>query len=226
VKISDLGLARFFESGEHAELTLKGCCLGTPEFMALEQAEDAASADARSDIYSLGATLFHLLTAELPVDGSSQYQRLQRLLSEPPRPLADAMPSAPEALASVVDTMRSRFPHERPHTAADVITLLKPFANEQTAASPPRWDGRRKAALIMSVLQGDMDLPEAAARNGLNLADLERWRRRFLEGAEQALDSAFSDDQSLADEIRELHSTVAKQAVKIEKLKAKLEEGK
>jgi transposase-like protein len=121
--------------------------------------------------------------------------------------------------------MRSRFPHERPRTAAQIITLLRPFASEQTAASPPRWDGRRKAALILAVLQGDMDLPEAAARNGLNVADLERWRQRFLDGAERALDPALSDDLCLVDQIRELHSTVAKQAVKIEKLKTRLGEG-
>jgi hypothetical protein len=150
---------------------------------------------------------------------------LQLLLSTPPRSLADALPTAPEGLASVVDSMRSRFPHERPRTVAEVITLLMPFTRGQTADSPPRWDGRRKAALILAILQGDMDPPEAAARNGLNVADLELWRRRFLDGAEQALDPALSDDWSLVDQIRELHSTVARQAVKIEKLQARLDEG-
>jgi eukaryotic-like serine/threonine-protein kinase len=222
VKITDLGLARLFEPDEAVELTLKGCCLGTPEFMAPEQAEDASEADARSDIYSLGATLFHLLTAELPVEGSSQYQRLQRLLTGTPRALAEAMPSASPALARIVDVMRSRDPAARPSTAAEVIPLLEPFAGAKKNPEPPRWSGRRRAAMIASILQGEIDLPEAAARHGIPVAVLELWRQRFLEGAEQALDPATPQDRPFADHVRELLATVAKQAVKIEKLKAKL----
>jgi serine/threonine protein kinase len=222
VKISDLGLARFFAPGQPSELTVKGCCLGTPEFMAPEQAEDASEADARSDIYSLGATLFHLLTAELPVEGSSQYQRLQRLLTGPPRPLAESRPDAPAALVAVVDGMRARDPQARPASAAEVITLLEPFAGIQTKSESPRWDGRRKAELILSILRGEMDLPEAAARHAVPTAVLELWRQRFLEGAEQALDPVTPQDRPFADHVRDLNATVAKQAVKIEKLKAKL----
>src|SRR5262249_42190166 len=57
VKLSDLGLARQYAQDHETDLTMKGIWLGTPEFMAPEQAEDAGMADARSDIYSLGATL-------------------------------------------------------------------------------------------------------------------------------------------------------------------------
>lgn len=222
VKISDLGLARFFEPGQPAELTLKGCCLGTPEFMAPEQAEDASEADARSDIYSLGATLFHLLTAELPVGGSSQYQRLQRLLTDAPRPLAEAMPSISPPLARIVDTMRSRDPAARPSSAAEVIALLEPFAGAAASPEPPPWNGRRKAAVVMSILQGELDLPEAAARHAIPVGVMETWRQRFLEGAEQALDPATPQDRPFADHVRDLHATIARQAVKIEKLKTKL----
>jgi serine/threonine protein kinase len=226
VKLSDLGLARLFKPEGNSDLTLKGCCLGTPEFMAPEQAEDASSADARSDIYSLGATLFHLLTGEMPVDGSSHYRRLQQVLVATPRSLTAALPTVPPSLASIVDSMRNRFPHERPQTAVEVVRLLEPFANPRLSVLPPSWDGRRKAALIRSILQGELDLPEAAARNGLSVNDLERWRQRFLDGAEQALDPSLAEDESLADHIRELQATVAKQAMKIEKLKAKLARGK
>src|SRR5262249_43927307 len=72
VKLSDLGLARRHAQDDATDLTIKGISLGTPEFMSPEQAEDAGMADARSDIYSLGTTLFHLLTGELPIKGTSQ----------------------------------------------------------------------------------------------------------------------------------------------------------
>ena len=90
VKLSDLGLARLYEGGHDPRLTMEGLCLGTPEYMAPEQAEDAHSAGPSSDIYSLGATLFHLLTGQLPVKGNSYMHRLQHLLTAPPRPLLSA----------------------------------------------------------------------------------------------------------------------------------------
>ena len=89
VKLSDLGLARLFKQPDQdADLATKGLCMGTPEFMAPEQAEDASTAGPRSDLYSLGATLFHLVTAELPLSGSSYLHRIQLLLTAPQRSLA------------------------------------------------------------------------------------------------------------------------------------------
>src|SRR5262249_61628203 len=110
IKLSDLGLAKVLTPGSEKELTAKGVCLGTPAFMAPEQAEDATQADARSDLYSLGTTLFHLLTGIAPVRGSSYLQCLQKLLTASPRPLADARPDVPTELALVVDRLRERDP--------------------------------------------------------------------------------------------------------------------
>jgi len=131
VKLSDLGLAKLYEGGQDARLTMEGLCLGTMEYMAPEQAEDAHCAGPRSDIYSLGATLFHLLTGQLPVTGKSYLHRLQHLLAAPPRPLLDARPDAPPPLAAVVDRMRERDPASRPASAAEVIKLLKPLVGER-----------------------------------------------------------------------------------------------
>jgi serine/threonine-protein kinase len=219
VKVADLGLARFLEAGPSTELTLKGRCLGTPEFMAPEQAEDATEADVRSDIYSLGATLFYLLTAELPLEGSNSAQRLQRLLTAPPRSLLQARPDAPAALVQIVDAMRARLPQKRPGTATEVIDLLRPFARRGAVAEPPRWHNQSRAALIVSILRGEMDLPEAAARHGLATEVLERWRLRFLEGAEQALDPALPEDQSFTEYLRDLHARLGRQAMLIERLR-------
>jgi serine/threonine protein kinase len=183
VKLTDLGLARSAHGEPEEDLTLKGVCLGTPEFMAPEQAADAAAADARSDLYSLGATLFHLLTAQLPVSGNSYLHCLQRLLTAPPRPLRDARPDVPRELAAVVDRMRARHPAARPPTAADVIDLLEPFVHED----PHAWDARRKVALVLDVLQGRCSPAKVHERWGLAPAELERWQECFLGGAEQAL---------------------------------------
>ena len=88
LKIADLGLARIVSSeSAHAESfsTSSGRIMGTPDFMAPEQAEDTKSADARSDIFSLGCTLFQAITGRLPFGEGSIQDRIQaRLLREAP----------------------------------------------------------------------------------------------------------------------------------------------
>src|SRR5207245_1810307 len=111
--------------------------------------------DARSDLYSLGSTLFHLLTGELPVKGGSYFHCLQQLLTRPPRPLAQARPGVPAELATVVDRMRASDPAERQASAEEVIARLEPFARPRPPeADPHHWDGRRKASLVLDILKG------------------------------------------------------------------------
>jgi serine/threonine protein kinase len=183
VKLSDLGLARFSDQESDQELTLRGLCLGTPEFMAPEQAEDSSRADARSDLYSLGATLFHLLTAELPVSGSSYLHCLQLLLTAAPRPLFEVRPDVPRALATIVDSLRARNPADRPQTADEVIALLEPYTHED----PRTWDAHRKVTLVLEVLQGKITPAEVQERWRLTPEELRRWQECFLAGAEQAM---------------------------------------
>jgi serine/threonine-protein kinase len=215
VKLSDLGLARFAE-GEGGALTMKGQCLGTPEFMAPEQAEDARHADPRSDLYSLGGTLFHLLTAELPVRGSSQLQRLKNLLTVPPQPLLEVRGDVPPGLAAVVDRLRARNPANRPATAEETIALLEPYLPKIRVDDPHLWDGRRKAELVLTVLQGKQSAADACQRHGLELTELDDWTQRFLEGARQALESA---NGTLSSRVSDLDSKVSTQATEIASLK-------
>lgn len=220
VKLSDLGMARRHAQDDATDLTMKGIWLGTPEFMAPEQAEDAGMADARSDIYSLGATLFHLLTAELPINGSSQFHCLTKLLMHPPRPLRDALPEVPTDLAAVVDRLRARDPQKRPATADEAAALLEPFTRKPavtTAPVPVRWDGRQKAEVVMELLTGRIETAEACHRYAISAEELERWEQAFVEGGIQAL-----DDPNGADRLRELHAKIGAQAMEIEALKRQL----
>lgn len=216
VKLSDLGLARFLVN-DNSELTMKGQCLGTPEFMAPEQAEDARTADPRSDLYSLGGTLFHLLTAELPVRGSSQLQRLQDLLSKPPQPLLKVRPDAPPALAAIVDQLRLRDPADRPSSAEEVITMLEPFLPGAALRDEPRrWDGQRKADLVLALLQSKLTTADACEKYGLTPTELDEWQQRFLDGARQAFEPAPGD---LSGQLRELKARLGSQAKELAMLK-------
>jgi serine/threonine protein kinase len=221
VKIADLGLARFLTAGPKAENPDRGLCLGTPEFMAPEQAENAAEVDARADLYSLGATLYHLLTAELPVKGGTYFNRIKHLLTNPARPLAEARPDVSPGLAAVVDRLRARIPADRPASAEEAIALLEPFAHIHGADDPKRWDANRKAALVLEVLQGRASASEACTRHGLAVEEFERWRQRFLDGATQALDPSAAP----VEDVRELYAKIGAQAMEIETLKSRWASG-
>jgi serine/threonine protein kinase len=216
VKLTDLGLARFYSGNDAKDLTMRGACLGTPEFMAPEQAEDARSVGPRSDLYSLGATLFHLLTGELHLSGSTYLNKLQALLTAVPRRLAEVRPDVPAALADLVDRLRARDPADRPSSADEVVAELEPFARRPVPLSP-----RQLAAVVLEVLQGKSTAAEAGRRHGLAADEVERCRQRFVEAGERALDPA-APGSVAGDDLQALHARIGAQAVEIEHLKKQL----
>ena len=92
VKVLDFGLASASARGE-GQLTGPNVVMGTPHYIAPEQAEDTHAADARSDIYSLGCTLYHLLTGRPPFRHSSTLLQLMAHRQETPAPVRAARPT-------------------------------------------------------------------------------------------------------------------------------------
>jgi formylglycine-generating enzyme required for sulfatase activity len=128
VKILDFGLAKVTsEQRIDGTLTQQGQMLGTPDYIAPEQTLDAQKADIRSDIYSLGCTLYHLLTGRPPFHGNSLYEVLQAHHSVDARPLNLVRPDVPAELAAVVAKMMAKEPKRRYQTPAEVIQALRPF---------------------------------------------------------------------------------------------------
>jgi serine/threonine protein kinase len=129
VKLLDLGIARVVspaagESSVGGRLTRPGAFLGTPDYASPEQAEDAARADVRSDLYSLGATLFFLLTGAVPFPGRSVVQKLrQQMTGPPPRPSAHRPEVGPD-LDRVVAKLLAREPADRFQTPDELIAAL------------------------------------------------------------------------------------------------------
>jgi serine/threonine protein kinase len=220
VKIVDLGLAKLF-ADNHDQLTTKGLCLGTPEYMAPEQAEDAHSAGPHSDWYSLGATLFHLLTAQLPVKGNSYLHRLQHLLTAPPLPLLEARTDAPRELAAIVDRMRERDLAQRPASADAIMALLEPFARPVPVEDPNTWSGQRKTDIVLAVLTGHATARELCQQHRIEPADFERWQQTFVEAGMVALDPNGRDD-TLIEQMHALHAKIGAQAMQIEQLQKRL----
>jgi tRNA A-37 threonylcarbamoyl transferase component Bud32 len=137
IKILDFGLARFdSESSSLQRLTQTGNVIGTVDYVAPEQTLDAHVADIRADIYSLGCTLFYLLTAKPPFAGSSVIEKVKaRREGEPPSVRA-LRPEAPAALDAVLRKMMAREPEARYQTPLEAAEALAPFAGAGAGAGP------------------------------------------------------------------------------------------
>src|SRR5260370_8478903 len=113
--------------------------IGTPDFMAPEQAENSKTADIRADIFSLGCTLFYILTGRQPFAGDTPMAKLASRFSGEPRSLRSLMPDLPTGLDKVLGRMLARNPAQRYQPPLEVAGALKPFskAESQTVDFPP-----------------------------------------------------------------------------------------
>lgn len=137
VKLIDLGLAKFFGTGEEpvTDLTRSGAVLGTIDYMAPEQAEDARRADTRSDIYSLGCTLYKCLTGRTPFQEGTHVQKIISHRQEPPEPIRLWNPEVPAELANLIgQKMLAKSRADRFQTPIEVAAALAPWAKLDTAA--------------------------------------------------------------------------------------------
>ncbi|MEM9073388.1 MAG: serine/threonine-protein kinase [Myxococcota bacterium] len=110
----DFGLAKMMGS-DGARLTASGATMGTPMYMSPEQAQ-GHKVDERTDVYSLGAILFEILTGAPPFTGPTITAILTKVLTHPPPPLRSMEPTAPEALEPVLREILAKNPDERPRT--------------------------------------------------------------------------------------------------------------
>jgi serine/threonine protein kinase len=131
VKILDFGLARFAsENNLIGLLTESGAMAGTPDYIAPEQAEDARQADIRADIYSLGCTLYFLLTGQPPFPHGSAFQKFLAHHKQAPRPLTEFRDDLPSGLLAVFERMTAKDPAGRYQTPAEVDRALQLIPSE------------------------------------------------------------------------------------------------
>lgn len=132
VKLLDLGLARFqYEQPDDGpEITGTGQAMGTADYVAPEQVTDSRSVDIRADIYSLGCTLFKLLTGHAPFADQAHvtpFAKMTAHVSTPPPRLSECLSDVPAALAKLVDSMLSKDPAMRPQSPREVADALSNF---------------------------------------------------------------------------------------------------
>ena len=136
-KLVDMGLARLEYLGQagHDE-TATGVTLGTFDYISPEQARNPRDADIRSDIYSLGCTLFFMLTSRPPFPEGNVLQKLLAHQSEPAPDVRELRPDVPELMASAISTMLAKKPEERFQTPLDLSAALNSCV-VQLGLTPP-----------------------------------------------------------------------------------------
>jgi serine/threonine protein kinase len=133
VKILDLGLARL-TNDEQDKLTKQfdeNAILGTADFLAPEQSLPEQIVDARADIYSLGSTLYFLLTGKAPFSEGSVLQKIMAHQLQNPRPISSLRPGLPKELTSLIERMMDKSPARRPQTAREVAEALMALGHDE-----------------------------------------------------------------------------------------------
>lgn len=135
VKILDMGLARIRDSfddysgdqGPLTPLTRAGTLLGTPDFIAPEQARDPRNVDIRADLYSLGCSYYYLLVGRPPFSGGNDVQKILRHQTERPVPIEELRPHLPTSVTAIINRLLQKRPEDRYEMPQDLADDLQVF---------------------------------------------------------------------------------------------------
>lgn len=161
VKILDFGLASLTESPFHAgetvvqksDLTAVGTIMGTPDYISPEQATDARAADIRSDIYSLGATLFFLLAGRAPFDEGTVVEKLKSHAELDAERIDEIRADVPTEVADIIRRAMSKHRSDRFQTPSQLASALEPFAEKrQSDKSAKRTTGWSRLVMVALLL--------------------------------------------------------------------------
>jgi serine/threonine-protein kinase len=152
VKVSDFGLSRLavWEDKE-AGLTREGAVLGTADYVAPEQVADARAVDVRADLYSLGGTLYYLLSGRSPLPEGSALQKILHHVLWEPQPIEERRAGVPPALAAVVRRLLVKRPEDRYQTPADLVAALAEVREGEPTARP--ISGRETGEIDLTALE-------------------------------------------------------------------------
>ena len=134
IKVLDLGLGVLMEADAHATFeTADGVAVGTVDYMSPEQA-CGQEVDGRSDLFSLGCAMYHLVTGRLPYQGDSPIERLGKRISNPPTPLLQVRPDLPPQFVRAMDKLLAVKPRERFQSAKEAAEALQSLLKKKPSS--------------------------------------------------------------------------------------------
>jgi len=159
-QVADFGLAKALsESANTGGLTSSGLAIGTPLYMAPEQAAGGVAPDQRTDLYSLGVVAYEMLTGAPPFTGRTSQAVMAAHALEQPVPVVIRRPSVPEPLSTLVMQLLEKHAADRPQSAGEVLRTLESISTSPASATPKarrrtlvvRWSGWAALALIATL---------------------------------------------------------------------------
>jgi eukaryotic-like serine/threonine-protein kinase len=137
-KLVDFGLAKSFTQAGQSGLTAPGEGMGTLAYMPPEQLDNALNADQRSDIYSLGATLYHMLSGSRPFNEKTTRSFIMKILNSMPAPIRSLNPAVPQALEDIITRAMGKKPEDRYQTPKEMEAELRALFQQLAAAHASR----------------------------------------------------------------------------------------
>lgn len=135
IKLLDLGLARLADKDSNVTtLTQMGTMVGTPDFIAPEQARDSHKVDVRADLYSLGCTFYFILAAQVPYPGGALPEKLVKHFMHPPPEITNVRPEVPPAVAAILRKLLAKKPEDRFQTPVELAQALEVVLGQRKAS--------------------------------------------------------------------------------------------
>ena len=149
VKVGDLGLAKTV-GGRTTSLTQTGIMMGSPHYISPEQARGMSDIDFKTDIYSLGCTLFHMLTGHPPYTGTDPLVVIHKHVNDPPPAIFKVWPTCPIPLALAVGKMLAKNRNDRPASYEDLIEQLQEVHDKLKPGAAPAPASASKPAQVIT----------------------------------------------------------------------------
>jgi serine/threonine protein kinase/Leucine-rich repeat (LRR) protein len=183
VKVLDMGMARL-DRGEAADehsstMTQEGTVVGTPDYIAPEQALESHTADIRADLYSLGCTLYYLLTGQVPFPGGTLIQKINKHQFHEPTAIESLRPDLPPTVAAVLRKLMAKRPDDRFQTPGELAAALASLASVSREDDRTVAEGARGTAPTEPSAD-TLGSPFASLRADAVLAESEPQSRRGL----------------------------------------------
>jgi WD40 repeat protein/serine/threonine protein kinase len=151
IKILDFGLAALAAQQPGEGLTGSGVMMGTPDYMAPEQTQDAHGVDIRADIYALGCTFYQMLAGRVPFPGRSNIEKMIAHSNEEAPPLEKVRPDVPPGVVRIVKRMLTKSPQDRFQTPQEVADALTECLTQEASLPKPKSTSRLKIRTALAV---------------------------------------------------------------------------